>query len=174
MDSAVLQWIIASEFEKNVGVMQAKKKLAGKPMHSMDLRFYLAPFHECESGFRQLDLRIFAFQNYVTVLIRELWRVLPRGRTDSIVGQSEWHLVVHHDCWVDVLSDIFRAYDDRIVMIETLFSISWYTAHELTEEEHKEIRELISDRDHGDMLKHFNGEDCVLPIKEPTKEKHNA
>jgi hypothetical protein len=179
MYTSILQRIISAEFEKNVGTMQAKNERDGKSMFAMDLSFRLAHFFDFEEGWRRLNLRIFAYGNYVTVLVKELWDVRPKESKEDILGQditgqTDWHLVVHHDCWDDVLSDIFRAYDERIVMLEMLFTEGWYTKHEITEKELKEIKELISARDHGDMSKQFNWKHCVLPIREPIKDKNNA
>ena len=183
MFSSCLQWIISSEFEKNVGRWQVKKD----KQISMDLSFSLSPFYDFESGYRRLRLRIFADMNYVAILVKEYWNVLPheyaeydeeredtfiKEGKDYITGDSGWYLVSYHDsCWRDAIDDVLRAYRDRIILIDTLFESYWYVKTELSEGDQKEIQEIIRMRDNGDMSKHFNAKECLLPIKEPTKEK---
>jgi hypothetical protein len=172
MITDVLQWIIYKEFEKNIGRNQVPifSAKTSPEFWAMDLSFSLYPFVEKqESGYRHMHMRIYGPMNYVAVLVREAWNVINEGDIDYdkdclkpgkdyLKGSTGWMLASYHDsCWLtDGVHQILHAYGNRI---SSIYSFDhWYKKVSLTEEDRKAIQTLISERDHGNFINHWDSE----------------
>ena len=170
MITDVLQWIIYREFEKNVGRNQEPMFSAktSPEFWAMDLTFSLYPFIEKqEYGYRHMHMCIYGPMNYVAVLVREDWDVINKNDIDDetdcikpgkdyLKGSTGLMLASYHDsCWLtDGVHQILRAYEDRISSIDSFDH--WYKKVSLTEENRRAIQTLISERDHGNFINHWD------------------
>jgi hypothetical protein len=177
--------IICKEFEKNVGRNQepAFKKKDNADFFAMDLKFNLNPYYEKgEEGYRHLHIRIYGPMNYVAVLVKEDWTVIhesyqdPKAEDgllpgkDYVEGNTGWMLASYHDsCWrTDGIHSILNAYEHRLSGIDSDFSNNWYVKKTLTEDERKEIEDLIHLRNNQDWSKHWEVKKIVGPINPET------
>jgi hypothetical protein len=159
MITSILEEIICSEFEKNVGRFQAKNI----DQHVMDIKIALNIFYDHgEDGYRNLNLRIYAPYNYVAVLVKEDWTIILENDIDYdkdrlkrgkkyIEGDTGWLIASYHDsCWRSAVQDVIRAYESRLSVIKDSY---WYIKRDLGIAERLVTEELI--RDHNNE-KHWN------------------
>lgn len=142
MLSLILSNIICDTFERQVG-----RNLFAPPV-AMDVKFDLCCDYENEDGYRWLHLRIYAPGNYVTVLVKESWRVFKNDDPDTeIEGESGWKLKSYHDsCWrEDGVHRTLRDYQDRLATVNTIFG-AWYKKVSLSSEEVSEIERVKKER----------------------------
>ena len=137
----VLTSIITHEFEKNVGKNQDPmfSKKTDDNFYAMDIELRLSTFKE-EEGYRHLHIRIYGPHNYVAVLVKENWDVIPEGFIDYVndclfpgkdytKSDTGWMLASYHDlCWTtDGVDSILYAYGNRITGIDTIgCGDGWY------------------------------------------------
>jgi hypothetical protein len=155
MFESIVESIICNTFDKfgRRGTGQA-----------MDIRFRLSIDHEKEEGYRHLNLRIYAPNNYVMVLVKEDWNVIPtkdliwdekeqdyfidKNSKGYVNGETEWQLVSFHDsCWrTDGVHNILWKNRERILHIDTLGSTdAWYNKVNLSSDEKEKMKkELIN------------------------------
>lgn len=149
----IVESIICTEFEKNVGRWQSKEN---EPK-AMLVTFRLDVNYKIEEGYRHLDLMLYGPQNYVGVFARERWVVIPREDLecdeyfDTMVkkdaqyqkGQTPWMMEGYHDtCWRDAVDRVIWANQDRINSIGGKFS-DWYSKIQVTEEFIKKLGPLM-------------------------------
>lgn len=146
----ILQSIICSEFEKNVGRMQCKKHHDGMKMYGMEMRFKLheASYEdEAPTLYPGAQLLLFAESNYVGIYCRE-----SVERDDFGPWQ---HLSLHDSCWRDDgVNRFIRHYSDRMATLGWLGignHDSWYLTSEITEEEAKELRRITRETRAGNL-----------------------
>jgi len=156
MFESILESIICNTFDKFVG------RGTGK---AMDIRFRLNINHEKEEGYRHLNIRIYAPNNYVAVLVKEDWNVIPtedliwdeeeednfidKNSKGYVKGETEWQLVSFHDSCLrsDGIHDILWKNRERLTIIDTLDSTdAWYNKVDLSSTEKEKIEELVNKR----------------------------
>ena len=155
MFTSVLENIICSEFEQNVGRFQIKSNpKMGTVHYAMDITIALNIFHDHnEEGYRNLHLRIYAPYNYVAVLVKEDWTVISeddidhkndclKSGKDYLKGGTGWLIATYHDSvWRSTLHDILFAYRDRLSVIKDSY---WYKKTELSDSECSVISGFLS------------------------------
>lgn len=140
----IVENIICNEFEKNVGRWQSKneKKIA------MIVTFNLSIDDDIEDGYRDLDMVIYGDCNYVAVIVKERWCIIPKCdleykddecfiKEDSkgyCKGDTGWKLVSYHDLgWKsDGVHRILWINRKKIINIDSLFG-GWYNKIEIDE-----------------------------------------
>lgn len=150
----IVDSIICDEFDKKVKRWQSKEE---KPV-AMQLTFRISTEYEVEEGYRHLDMLIYGHCNYVAVLVRERWNVIPNVELETVddeeyiktsskgyrEGSTGWKLASYHDsCWrSDGVHNVIYKNKDRISGIDSLFG--WYQRIEMTEELFETIETLTS------------------------------
>ncbi len=118
--------VIVQTFEEKVGKHQVHAK-DGK-LKAIRFTFSLRIDHSTESGYRYLDLLIYAPMNYVGVYARERWNVISlEDLTDEddpevnpgksyVEGGTEWKRYAYHDSgWrLDGVDRVLREYAAKI------------------------------------------------------------
>lgn len=135
----LLTSVVRSDFLKNVGKWQRR---SAEPK-AMLVSFNTPINHDIESGYRYLDLLIFAPHNYVQVWVRERWTVIPlddledgddggiKPGKDYIEGKSEWKMIADHDSgWTEGVENTFR--DKRLLTFSGLGD-DWYQVVKLSD-----------------------------------------
>jgi len=119
--------VLVQTFEEKAGKWQTHAK-DGKPK-AVRFTFSLRIDHATESGYRYLDLIIYAPMNYVGVYARERWCVIPledltddddpeiKPGKDYNEGAAEWKCHAYHDSgWrTDGIDGILREYAQKII-----------------------------------------------------------
>jgi hypothetical protein len=150
MFTSVLENIICSEFEKNVGRFQEKNP----EEYAMDITIALSIFFDHnEEGYRNLNIRIYAPHNYVAVLVKEDWTIISEDDIDRendclmpgkdyLQGDTGWLIATYHDSgWRSTLHEILFAYRDRLAIIKDSY---WYKKTELLPAERLNFSDFIS------------------------------
>jgi hypothetical protein len=167
MLTSILENIICSEFENNVGRGQVRyDRPEPKPQYAMDICIALSLYYnKGEDGYRHITIRIYGPHNYVAVLVKEDWTVIHESYLENseeglkpgkkyINGDTGWQLVSFHDsCWRDGVREILRSYEDRLLVIKSFKH--WYEKTTLTVEECQEIDDIIRERDSGKFDRHW-------------------
>jgi hypothetical protein len=164
----IVENIICNEFEKNVGRWQSKneKKIA------MIVTFNLSIDGDIEDGYRFLDMVIYEDCNYVAVIVKERWDIIPKcdleyeddecfikeNSNGYRKGDTGWKLVSYHDsCWrSDGVHRILWINREKIINIDQLFN-GWYQKIEIN----KEILSVLNNENGYELNKgvlHFNHE----------------
>lgn len=135
----LLAKVIADTFIKECGKFQ--RPLSPHPRQESPQAFkmtFALPSKKGEEGYRNLEVVLFAPQNYVQVWTRETWDVIPEedldvdedGETfvkkgkDYQKGAAPWKQVANHDsCWRDGLEGILKEYDRQLL---TFTGPSWF------------------------------------------------
>ena len=133
--------IICITFENEIKRWQTKNE----KQYAMMVSFALSLDYDKEDGYRHLDILIYGPMNYVTVLVRERWTIIPIDELDGDdslkpgcdyrEGDSGWFLAAYHDsCWTSdgVQSTIYKN-RDRINCLSTGLG-EWYKKIEMTPE----------------------------------------
>lgn len=159
MLTSVISRLIQDEFEANI----EKGSEIGMAF-TLDLHI---DYDREEDGYRYVDVLMFAPANYVKILARERWTVIPTGGDDYVEGETPWFKVGDHDsCWRDSLTQIFQTYGNDIITLrqsrlrdlETATDIlpegwrphgPWYSIYDQTEA----LRRFTSSLDHA-VIKH--------------------
>lgn len=149
----MLATVVCSEFARRVGKRMPSRALL-IPMHtSVDF--------DKEEGYRFIDLLLWAPANYVAVLARRRWTVIPlddldydehgecfvkEGR-DYTHGESKWHLLAYHDStWRGAVRDFFRDNRDDIQGFASSVG-GWADDLALKEEMEEELASIVSECD---------------------------
>jgi hypothetical protein len=143
----MLEWIvntiICDEYQKEF-------KDKGEHKYAMKLEFSLAIDYEKEEGYRNVELWLYAEDNYVGVYSRENWNVAPlnsnydeNGDPKYESGVSEWQSLSFHDsCWrTDGIDRFIFKHKDRIICLRSLHG--WYEKVPMTKEMIKTFREVL-------------------------------
>lgn len=142
--------IITTTFDNDVKRWQTKNE---KQM-AMMISFSLSLDYDKEEGYRHLDILIYGPMNYVGVLVRERWTIIPVDEVeeDSLKpgceyreGQTPWMLASYHDsCWTSdgVQSTIWKN-RERINCLSTGFG-KWFDKVEMTSELLETFQKLTS------------------------------
>jgi hypothetical protein len=175
----IVSSIICDEFDRNVGRRQFKNS----NKFGMKITFRLCVDYDKEEGYRFLDILIYAENNYVAVMARERWNVIPvceleydEKSEDTVIkknskgyreGCTEWKLVSFHgSCWRDGVYNILR--HEGISHIDTL-STGWYEKIEMDANMLSTYNYLTSERDENVYYKEWVG---VLRFDENGNEVH--
>lgn len=140
----IVSSIICSTFETAIGRWQARQE---KQQHAMLVSFKQSIDYEVEDGYRFLDIFIYAPTNYVGVLARHRWTVIPLDELDDSddsclkpgcdyrIGNTNWKIASYHDsCWnSDGVQSIIRMNKNTINTISFNGS-GWYQKIEMTKE----------------------------------------
>lgn len=126
----LLARVIADTFIKECGKFQVPLLNKGPEVPKAFKMAFALPTNEGEEGYRNLEVVLFAPQNYVQVWVRETWDVIPtedletddEGDTfvkkgkDYQKGAAPWKQVANHDsCWRDGVEGILKEYDRRLL-----------------------------------------------------------
>jgi len=136
----IISNIICTTFENEVKRGQVKNE----KQFALFMSFCLSIDYDKEEGYRHLDFLIYGPLNYVGVLVRERWVVIPNDEVsddgdglkpgcDYRKGDSGWLLASYHDsCWTSdgVQSTIYKN-RERIKTLSTNFK-NWYEKIEMT------------------------------------------
>ena len=150
----IIDSIICSTFERQIGRRQSDNE----KQYSMDLTFKLSMDINIEEGYRWLDIRVYAPNNYVGVLIRERWHyykledvefvderedITFKEGKGYIEGKENWKRKSYHDsCWrSDGIHATIYEYKDKIISIESLFG--WFEKHEMIKKDIEEFNNII-------------------------------
>jgi hypothetical protein len=136
----IVSTIISSTFETEFGKWQLRKPV----QHAMQITFRTSIDYDTEDGYRFLDILIYAPANYVGVLARHRWTVIPIDELEGDdglkkgceyrIGDSGWRLASYHDtCWTSDVGSILRLNERNINAIDTNYP-NWYSRVEMTPE----------------------------------------
>lgn len=112
---------------------------------AMKVSFSLSLDYDKEEGYRNLDILIFAPANYVGVLVRERWTIIPvdelegedglKPGCDYREGDSGWLFASYHDsCWTsDGVARTIHKNRDRINTLSAGIG-KWYEPVEMDDE----------------------------------------
>jgi len=142
--------IICSTFDNDVKRWQTKNE----KQIAMKVSFSLYIDYEKEEGYRYLDILIYGPMNYVGVLVRERWVIIPIDEVkdeDSLKpgckyreGNTGWLLAsYHYFCWTsDGVESTIRKNKEQINCLSS-FS-EWYEKVEMTPELLETFNKLTS------------------------------
>lgn len=131
--------IICITFENEIKRWQTKNEKQFAMMVSFDLSLT----NRLEAGYRNLDILIYSPMNYVGVLVRERWTIIPIDELDGEdslkpgcdyrEGDSGWFLASYHDsCWTsDGVQNTIYKNRNRINCLSTGLG-EWYKKIEMT------------------------------------------
>ena len=144
--------MICTTFERDVGRWQSKNE----KQTAMQVSFSLRNDYDKEEGYRYIDVLIFGPMNYVGVLVRERWNIIPLTDLDAEKeclkpgydyreGDTGWISVGYHDsCWREGVKEVIWENRDRINGLDSM--ANWYTKVEMTPALISEFERAISDR----------------------------
>lgn len=156
--------IICQTFQRQVGKNQVPLFSAPEPGHmpkAMRIEFRLPTNYDKEEGYRHVELLLYAPGNYVAVVSREHWTVIPREALDYDEeneeefikqgydyeeGYGEWRRWSYHDsCWrTDGVDRFLHEYENRLQGLNGLGE--WYQTVELSSEQVEEIMGVVRAR----------------------------
>ncbi len=135
----IVSSIITTTFENEVKRWQTKNE----KQFAMLVSFGLSLDYDKEEGYRHLDILIYGPMNYVGVLVRERWTIIPvddleedgiKSGCDYRKGDSGWFFASYHDsCWTDGVQSTINKNRERINCLSTDLS-NWYKKIEMTPE----------------------------------------
>lgn len=125
----MLAQVVNATFLDKCGKFQLSRKDEAGPQ-VFQVGFRLSTDFAVEEGYRHLEVAFWAPQNYVQVLVRETWNVIPledleyneeedesfpKPGKDYVEGASAWRLVADHDSgWREGLVRILQEYEKKI------------------------------------------------------------
>lgn len=134
--------IIQDTFVNNVGIWQNKNQ----KQYGMLVSFSLNLDWDKEEGYRHLDVLIYAPMNYVAVMVKERWTVIPNNEIDDSgdglkpgcdyrEGETPWKLASYHDsCWrSDGIDNVIWTNREKINTLSGDIG-HWYKKIEMTPE----------------------------------------
>lgn len=137
MIEGILSSIICDEYQK-----QFRDK--GNYRHAMKLEFALYLDYAKEDGHRNVELWLYAEDNYVGVYSRENWTVRNSSDYNAKYNKDtgEWkHLAFHDSCWrSDGVDSFIKRNRDRLNCLRGFHG--WYKRVEVTPEQVKVFREV--------------------------------
>lgn len=150
----IVSHIIQETFIKNVGLWQVKNE----KQYGMSVSFSLKVDYNKEEGYRYLDLLIYAPMNYVAVMVKERWNVIPNNELDDDgdglkpgcdyrKGETPWKLASYHDsCWrSDGVDNVIFSNSKKINHLSGNI-MEWYNKIEMTPELMKSFEDLVDSR----------------------------
>jgi len=149
----IVSSIICTTFENEIKRWQCRNE----KQFAMKVSFSLSLDYDKEEGYRNLDILIFAPMNYVGVLVRERWTIIPvneiededslKPGCDYREGDSGWLFASYHDsCWTsDGVERTIQKNRDRINCLSACIG-TWYEKIEMTPELLERFELLTSGR----------------------------
>jgi hypothetical protein len=134
---------ICQTWEHHFGKFQVKQDVP----KAMRVTFSTSINYDTESGYRYVDLAIFAPMNYVGVWVRERWTVIPledlegedgdehvkKGKSYN-EGHTPWRRVAYHDsCWREGVEQVIKDHQNEILTFNGPSFFSAMSPQELPE-----------------------------------------
>jgi len=166
--------IICTTFENEVKRWQTKNE----KQFAMMVSFSLSLDYDKEEGYRHLDILIYGPMNYVGVLVRERWTIIPIDELDGEdslkpgcdyrEGDSGWLFASYHDsCWTsDGVQRTIYKNRDRINCLSTGLG-EWYKKIEMTPELLETFHNITTNLRTQDY--HYEVGKNVLKFDKPSK-----
>lgn len=148
----IVQTIVTDTFQQQVRDPLRDDRDAD---NAMVVSFSAPIDYDRESGYRYVDLMLYAPSNYVAVLVRRRWNVVSlddlewddehqedvlKPGADYVEGAEDWSLISYHDSgWRDGVGRFFREYEPDLNSIKTLRG--WYRLTHIAPEEGTELLE---------------------------------
>lgn len=124
---SLLTKVLVQTFEEKAGKFQIHSKDGQR--RALKTTFSLSIDHDKEEGYRHLDVVIYGPMNYIGVVARERWTVVPlegleddddgglKPGYDYTDGATPWKLYCYHDSgWrTDGIDEILKEYGSRII-----------------------------------------------------------
>jgi hypothetical protein len=131
----------------------------------MKLTFRLNLDYDLEEGYRHLQVLIYGVMNYVGVLVKEDWTVIPvdeleeedgvKKDCDYRTGETPWKMGCYHSSWgrTDGIDHILNEHNDRINGLDTLDH--WYGVVDLSDDLLHELTTMMTSQDYtpGEFMK---------------------